>query len=64
VKKSELIDALTAKLGVTFLSTNHRTIKELHALASQHGVAINVQEDEVIQGWMDKPKGLLPILWV
>ncbi len=63
LKKSELINALEAKLGITFLSTNHRMINELHILASNHRVAINIEEDEIIQGWMNKPKGLLQILW-
>jgi len=38
-------------------------INELHILASNHGVAIETEEDEIIQGWMNKPKGLLQILW-
>jgi len=38
-------------------------INELHILASNHRVAINIEEDEIIQGWMNKPKGLLQILW-
>jgi len=38
-------------------------INELHILASNHGVAIETEEDEIIQGWMNKPKELLQILW-
>ena len=63
LKKSELIELLQAKLGITFSSIIHRTVDELHALASNHGVAIEIEEDEIIQGWMNKPKGLLQILW-
>jgi len=63
LKKSGLINALEGKLGITFLSTNYWTINALNVLASNHGVAIDIEEDEIIQGWMNKPKGLLQILW-
>ena len=32
-------------------------------LASSHGIVMEIEEDEVIQGWLGKPKGLLQILW-
>jgi len=32
-------------------------------LAASHGIATELKGDEIIQGWLGKPKGLLYILW-
>ena len=37
--------------------------KDLIERAREHGVAVIISEDEAIEGWDRKPKGMLQVLW-
>jgi len=63
LKKSELIALLQSKIGLTLPSSNSKTLAELQTIATMHGISTQTEEDIIIQGWMNKPKGLLQILW-
>jgi len=63
LKKSELIALLQSKIGLTLPSSNSKTLAELQTIAATHGISTQIEEDVIIQGRMNKPKGLLQILW-
>jgi len=63
LRKSEIIELLQVKLGTTFNSQTYQTLDKLKILASRHGISSKVEEDEILQGWISKPKGLLQVLW-
>ena len=39
------------------------TAKKLQELCSEKGLPIEVEEQKITEGWMDKPKGMLQMLW-
>jgi hypothetical protein len=60
--KQELVDALEAA-DVPLQRKTHHSKKELQQFATNNGVSIHVNKDDIIQGWEGKPKGLLQVLW-
>ena len=59
--KTELLIELRQK-GVD--TTVKRFLKtELITLASEHHIPISKTDNDVVKGWMHKPKGMLQILW-
>ena len=59
--KTELLIELRQK-GVD--TTVKRFLKtELITLASKHHIPISKTNNDVVKGWMHKPKGMLQILW-
>jgi len=60
----ELIDALTKQnLALPVFNQPQNIWWITYSPASSHGVAIEIIEDEIKQRWLNKPKGLLQILW-
>jgi len=48
------------KLGI---STRGKTLKEMQEIASSRNIPLTIEEDDVVEGWLGKPKGLRQILW-
>jgi len=60
-RKAELIALLKARnvdVSATYLSS-----KEIEKLAQENAIEIEHEIEEVHLGWVNKPKGLLQILW-
>ena len=38
-------------------------MKEIQEIAGLHNIPITVEEDDVVEGWVGKPKGQRQILW-
>jgi hypothetical protein len=60
--KKQLVDALVAK-GVSLERGTNHTKKELQQFAKSNDVPLEVESDQVIEGWEGKAKGLLQVLW-
>ena len=48
------------KLGI---STRGKTLKEMQEIASSRNIPLTIEEYDVVEGWLGKPKGLWQILW-
>jgi len=48
------------KLG---FSSRGKTLKEMQEIASSRNIPLTIEEDDVVEGWLGKPKGLRQILW-
>jgi hypothetical protein len=59
--KSELLQELI--MTRTFNHTKIYTKQQLESLASDFGIDLHHEVDEVREGWVGKPKGLFQILW-
>ena len=46
-----------------FLVRRHYLIEELHELANKHQIELTYSKNEVIEGWLCRPNGMLQILW-
>jgi hypothetical protein len=47
-------------LGIT---TRGKTIKELQEIAVARNLPTTIEEDDVVEGWLGKPKGIKQVLW-
>ncbi len=63
MKKSEIVELFQVKLGTSFNLQTYQTLDKLKILASSHGILSKVEEDEIMQGCLGKPKDLLQVLW-
>jgi len=63
LRKSEILTLLRTKLGSSSTLSSYKTIEELHVIANSNGISIESEDDEIVPGWLNKPKGLLQILW-
>jgi len=48
LKKSELIDLLQSKIGLTLPLSNSKTLVELQTIAANHAISIKIKEDVII----------------
>ena len=60
--KQQLVGELTAA-GVSLQRNCNHSRKQLQEFATNNGISLRVNKEEVIQGWEGKPKGLLQVLW-
>ena len=44
-------------------STRGKNIKEVQELATSQNLPITVEENDIIKGWVGKPKGMRQVLW-
>jgi hypothetical protein len=57
--KKDLCDELD-KLGLT---TRGKTMKEVQEMAASYNVPLTIVENDVVEGWVGKPKGIKQVLW-
>ena len=48
------------RLGI---ATRGKTIKELQEIAVARNLPTTIEEDDVVEGWLGKPKGIKQVLW-
>jgi hypothetical protein len=60
-KKVDILKDLRVKTGLLY--RGFLSVDEVHKLASDHNVPIEVVKQKIEPGWVDKPKGLLQVLW-
>jgi hypothetical protein len=53
---------LTEELVRLGLNTRGKTIKELQEMAQSRNIPIVMEEDEITEGWVGKPKGMRQVL--
>ena len=58
--KKQLLEELKGK---GFLVRRHYGKEEIHELANNHQIELTYSEDEMIDGWMGRLKGMLQVLW-
>jgi hypothetical protein len=51
------------ELKITTMDRNKYRKVDLQKKAQNHGLDLKYEEEEVIEGWYGKPKGLLQVLW-
>jgi hypothetical protein len=51
------------ELKITAMDRNQYRKVDLQKKAQEHGLDLKYEEEEVIEGWYGKPKGLLQVLW-
>ncbi len=61
--KKQLKQDLCEKLQRCGCNTRGKTIKEIQELAISRDIPITVVEDDIIEGWVGKPKGIRQVLW-
>jgi len=61
--KSKVKKILCEELETLKINTRGKTMKEVQEIAALHNVPITVEEDDVVEGWVGKPKGQRQILW-
>jgi hypothetical protein len=44
-------------------NTRGKTIKEVQELATSQNIPIRGEEDDIVEGWVGKPKGIRQVLW-
>jgi len=44
-------------------NTRGKTIKEVQELATSQNMPIRVEENDIVEGWVGKPKGIRQVLW-
>jgi hypothetical protein len=57
--KKDLCEELE-KLG---LATRGKTLKEIQEMATARNIPLSIVEDDVVEGWVGKPKGIKQVLW-
>ncbi len=45
------------------ISTRGKTLKEVQEIATAKNLPITTEEDDIIEGWLGKPKGIKQVLW-
>ena len=61
LKKGELLRLLREKTGREYKAC--LTPGEVQEISIANGIALEVEEDEKVEGWLGKPKGLLQVLY-
>lgn len=61
MNKNEIMQVLRTKYNVEF--KKYYTLEEVHALAKKKKLKIEVTQEEITQGWLNSPKGLLQVLY-
>jgi len=41
----------------------YKSAQEIQRLAIENGIELEEEIDEMMQGWLNQPKGLLQVLW-
>ena len=58
--KRQLLEELKEK---GFLVRKYFPKEEIHELANNHQISLTYEQQEVLEGWVGKPKGILHVLW-
>jgi hypothetical protein len=61
--KNRLKQDLCEDLQWLGFNTRGKTIKEVQELATSQNIPIKVEEDDIVEGWVGKPKGIRQVLW-
>ena len=61
--KNRLKHDLCEDLQRLGFNTRGKTIKEVQELATSQNLPITVEENDIIKGWVGKPKGMRQVLW-
>ncbi len=61
--KKRLKKDLCEELERVSFNTRGKTIKEIQELALNWNIPITLVEDDIIEGWVGKPKGIEQVLW-
>jgi hypothetical protein len=61
--KKRLKKDLCEELERVGFNTRGKTIKEIQELALTRNIPITSVEDDIIEGWVGKPKGIKQVLW-
>ena len=54
---------LKSELDQKKINMQGKTIKELQQIAALHNLPIDIEIDDIQEGWVGKPKGIQQILW-
>jgi len=61
--KNRLNNDLCEDLQRLGFNTRGKTIKEVQELATSQNIPIRVEEDDIVESWVGKPKRLRQMLW-
>ena len=61
--KNRLKKDLCEELDWIGISTRGKTLKEVQEIATAKNLPITTEEDDIIEGWLGKPKGIKQVLW-
>jgi hypothetical protein len=61
--KNRLKKDLSEELDKLGLSTRGKTMKEVQEMAIARNIPITIVENDVVEGWVGKPKGIKQVLW-
>jgi hypothetical protein len=48
------------KIGIV---TREKTLKEVQEIAEARNIPVTSEDNDVLEGWLGKPKGIKQILW-
>ena len=58
--RAELINKLKTQHN---LPNIRGTLKEVQAVATQYGIPLTYERPKIQEGWLNKPKGMMQVLW-
>ncbi len=61
--KNRLKHDLSENLQRLRFNTRGKTIEEVQELATSQNIPITVEENDIVEGWVGKPKGIRQVLW-
>ncbi len=61
--KNRLKKDLCKELEKLRLATRGKTLKEIQEMAAARNIPLSIVEDDVVEGWVGKPKGIKQVLW-
>ncbi len=45
------------------LVTRGKTLKEVQEMGASYNIPLTIVENDVVEGWVGKPKGIKQVLW-